>query len=157
MGDADLPIIPLGVDDAGELLTLQRAAYVTEAQLNDDPHLPPLVETLDEVRAELADPAIVVAGIRDRGRLIAAFRVRRTGPDSAEVGRLAVAPDRQGEGLGSRILLAAEAEIPGIMRLTLFTGEHSERNLHIYRRHGYVDSHTSPAGRHTLVHLEKRL
>jgi hypothetical protein len=47
--------------------------------------------------------------------------------------------------------------MPGIARVTLFTGEFSERNLHIYRRHGYVDSHTTPAGRHTLVHLEKRL
>ena len=32
--------------DAGELLTLQRAAYVTTAQLYRDPFLPPLLETL---------------------------------------------------------------------------------------------------------------
>ena len=34
----------LGVADAGELMTLQRAAYVTEAQLHDQPFLPPLTE-----------------------------------------------------------------------------------------------------------------
>ena len=37
-GVPDLPRIePAGPADAGELLTLQRAAYVTEAQLYDDP------------------------------------------------------------------------------------------------------------------------
>ena len=35
--------------DAGELLTLQRAAYVSTAQLYRDPFLPPLLETLDQV------------------------------------------------------------------------------------------------------------
>lgn len=48
------PIVPVTPGDAGELLTLQRAAFVTEAQLYDNPHLPPLTETLDALRADLA-------------------------------------------------------------------------------------------------------
>lgn len=47
---------------AGELLTLQRAAYVTEAQAHDDPCLPPLVETLDDLRSVLADPTVTTLG-----------------------------------------------------------------------------------------------
>ena len=39
--------------DAGEILTLQRAAYVGEAMLYDQ-FLPPLSETLDEIRAVCA-------------------------------------------------------------------------------------------------------
>ncbi|HUG86944.1 MAG TPA: hypothetical protein VMM13_20410 [Euzebya sp.] len=35
-----------GPEDAREMLTLQRAAYVTEAQLYDDPNLPALTQTL---------------------------------------------------------------------------------------------------------------
>ena len=42
-------VLILGVGDAGEILTLQRAAYVGEAMLYDQ-FLPPLHETLDEVR-----------------------------------------------------------------------------------------------------------
>ena len=42
----------LGPDDAGEILTLQRAAYVGEAMLYDQ-FLPPLHETLEEIRAVL--------------------------------------------------------------------------------------------------------
>ena len=43
----------LGVADAGEVLTLQRAAYVTEARAHGDLDLPPLLETLAETRAAL--------------------------------------------------------------------------------------------------------
>jgi len=43
----------LGSGDAGEILTLQRAAFVTEAQLYGDLHLPPLTQTIEDLRAEL--------------------------------------------------------------------------------------------------------
>jgi hypothetical protein len=41
----------LRTDDAGEVLTLQRAAYVTEAQAHRDLLLPPLMQTFAELRA----------------------------------------------------------------------------------------------------------
>src|SRR3954467_13233839 len=80
--------------DAGEVLTLQRAAYVGEAMLYDQ-FLPPLFETLDEVETVLRSD-VMVLGIRDGGRLIGTVRVK---PDG-EIARLAVAPDREHEGSG---------------------------------------------------------
>jgi ribosomal protein S18 acetylase RimI-like enzyme len=148
----------LGVADAGELLVLQRAAYVTEAQLHRDPFLPPLTETPAEVREALADPEVIVIGVRDGGRLIGAIRIRR-GPEDmsvAHIARLAVAPDRQGEGIGTRLLAAAEVSVPeDVLELRLFTGEYSERNLRLYERLGYRETHRAPAGDHDLVFLSK--
>ena len=150
--------VRLGVEDAGELLTLQRAAYVTEAQLNDDVRIPPLTQTLDQLRAELASPSVQAWGVRRGGRLVAAVRLRVLGDGTVEVGRLVVAPDLQGHGLGSGLLAAAETLAPsGTVALHLFTGERSEANLRLYRRHGYVETHRTPAGGHELVHLVKRL
>jgi GNAT superfamily N-acetyltransferase len=152
------PITVLGSEDAGELLTLQRAAYVTEAQAHDDPRLPPLLETLAEVRADLRSDATTVLGIRDRGRLVATVRVRHdpADPSTAEIARLAVAPDRQGEGLGTRLLSAAEQHVPAETTvLALFTGEYSHGNLRLYERRGYTETHRSPAGAHQLVHMRK--
>jgi ribosomal protein S18 acetylase RimI-like enzyme len=154
------PVIVLSAGDAGELLTLQRAAYVTEAQSHADPHLPPLVQTLDELRAELDAEGVTALGIRERGRLLAGVRLRRPPgrPQVAEIGRLAVVPDRQGEGLGTRLLVEAERRAgPGVTTIVLFTGERSDENLRLYRRHGYIETHRTPAGNHRLVHLEKRL
>jgi predicted N-acetyltransferase YhbS len=151
-------IIALGVQDAGELLTLQRAAYVVEAQAHDDPWLPPLTETLAEIRTALAAADVTVLGIRDRGRLIATVRLRHdpADPGTAGVARLAVTPDRQGEGLGSRLLAEVERHLrPGVRALVLFTGEHSHRNLGLYARQGYAETHRTEAGNHALVHMRK--
>jgi ribosomal protein S18 acetylase RimI-like enzyme len=155
-----LPITVLRANDAGELLTLQRAAYVTEAQAHDAPRLPPLLETLAEVRAELRTDATTVLGIRERGRLVATVRLRHdpVDPGTAEIARLAVAPDRQGEGLGARLLVETERHArPGVTALVLFTGEHSHGNLRLYERHGYAETHRTPAGTHRLVHMRKRI
>src|SRR4051812_48190268 len=152
-----LHLARLTVEDAGELLTLQRAAFVTEAQTHRDPFLPPLTESLADLRAELADPAVVALGLRDGARLVGSVRVR-VEADGAELRRLAIAPDHQGRGLGTWLLLAAERALPADVRtIRLFTGEHSARNLGMYVRHGYTETHRTPVGNHALVHFEKRL
>jgi ribosomal protein S18 acetylase RimI-like enzyme len=135
----------LGADDAGEVLTLQRAAYVGEAMIYDQ-FLPPLFETLDEVKDVLASE-IAVLGIRDQGRLIGTVRIK---PDG-EIARLAVAPDRQHEGLGTQLLEAA-IEHGGTW---LFTGDRSEANLRLYRRHGFEETRREPVPGHELVYLTR--
>lgn len=156
MGGTRDQLLNLGVDDAGEVLTLQRAAYVTEAQAHGDLRLPPLTQTLDEVRAELADSQCLAWGIRQSHRLVASVRVRLIDAATAEIGRLVVAPDRQGAGLGTSLLLAAEDRLPAeITTVRLFTGEHSQANLRLYRRLGYQETNRAPAGSYDLVHLAK--
>jgi len=145
----------LGLPDAGELLTLQRAAYVPEARAHQTLDLPPLLETFDEVHAVLRDPACLAWGLRDTGRLVAAVRIRVAGA-VGEVGRLVVAPDQQNQGLGSALLIAAEERLPrGVTVLRLFTGEHSAGPLRMYPRLGYHETHRSPEGDYELVHFEK--
>lgn len=51
--------------DTGEVLTLQRAAYITEAQAHADLDLPPLRQSLAELSAELADLDAFALGWRD--------------------------------------------------------------------------------------------
>ena len=137
-------LVSLGAEDAGELLTLQRAAFVTEAQAYSNPHINPLTEPLEAVVAAVQDPAVEVFGLRSpAGRLLAAARLRLDGP-VAHLGRLVVAPDLQGNGLGGALLTAAEEVAPrGVREIRLFTGARSAANLRLYRRHGYVDA---PAG-----------
>jgi len=151
----------LGPGDAGELLTLQRAAFVTEAAIYDDFALPPLTETLDDLRAELSDSAVVTLGVREQGRLIGSVRVRRTGEDEAYLGRLAVAPDRRGAGIGTHLLRVAESVFPSVRKIRLLTGEHSTENIRLYARLGYRETgRTRAATRgatYDLVYFEKTL
>ena len=148
-------LVQLGVDDAGEMLTLQRAAYVTEAQLHDDVNLPPLTQTLEEIVAELERPDVIAWGFREDGRLVGSIRALVDGAE-AELRRSAVAPDRQGNGIGTALFTEAERRLPpAVETVTLFTGEFSVRNIELYRRLGFAETHRSSVGAYELVHMAK--
>jgi ribosomal protein S18 acetylase RimI-like enzyme len=148
----ELRALPPGA--VGELLTLQRAAYVTEAQLYDDVRLPALVQTPDELTDELARSSCLAA--LAGSRLVGAVRTRER-DGVLHVGRLVVAPDLQGRGIGTRLLLAAERSTT-LPRAALFTGARSTANLRLYRRHGYVETAREPVRPGLeLVHLVKEL
>ena len=150
----ELTIRAAGPADAGELLTVQRAAYVSEARLYQYFDLPPLTETLDEVRAAIATDAVLVALAGTR--IVGGVRGRLAG-DTCHVGRLAVAPDLQGNGVGTALLRAIEERFPGVPRFELFTGGRSEPNLRLYRRFGYADLPRRPADHPDLLYLVKRV
>lgn len=128
----------LGVADAGEVLTLQLAAWVREARENGTIDIPPLRDTLPDVLAQLADPGSTVWGLREDRRLLAMGRFRLTAPDVAFVGRLGVVPDLQRQGLGGAMLRHVESTMPAaVTRIELVTGLRSVSNHEFYGRHGY--------------------
>jgi GNAT superfamily N-acetyltransferase len=121
--------------DAAEVLVLQRCCWVVEAISNDDLTIPPLTEPLDSVRTWMPDAWV----LRDGVRLIGAVRAT-LGGDVWKIGRLMVAPDRQGEGLGGLLLRHAEGRAPAAARWhELFTGAASADNLARYRHAGYAE------------------
>lgn len=132
---SELPVLPATARDAAELLVLQRCCWVDEAIANDTLDIPALHETLAEVTADLARWHTWC--LRRDGRLIGAVRARRTG-DTWHLGRLMVAPDQRGSGLGRALLRYAEAQAPaGIDTFGLETGRHSTGNIRLYRSCGY--------------------
>ncbi|QLD13250.1 GNAT family N-acetyltransferase [Microbacterium oleivorans] len=140
---ADGRIRPIDPADAGEVLTLQRAAFVQEALIYDAVDMPPLTQTLEELEAELVGNLGLVAV--DDGRIVGAVRARVDG-DLLLVGRIAIAPDQQGSGIGSALLAAVEARgrDAGAGTAELFTGSLSEANLRLYEREGYRESERVP-------------
>lgn len=82
----------------------------------------------------------------------------------AEPGRLfienvAVAPGRQGAGLGGQLLDLAESEARrrGYREIGLETNERFVENLAIYARRGYRETGRTPAGGTAVVQMSKRL
>jgi tRNA (guanine37-N1)-methyltransferase len=121
--------------DAGELLTLQRACWVQEAQDNPGVRIPALHESLDDVR-EWSGRGVVLV-VRADERLVGAVRATERG-DAWDIGRLMVAPDLQGRGLGRWLLARIEEEAPaGVTSYELFTGAGSLRNQRMYKKAGY--------------------
>jgi GNAT superfamily N-acetyltransferase len=154
---SDVRIERAGPDDAGQILTVQRAAYVAEAQLYGDPFIPPLVESLGQIQRVLAGDAVVIKAVVGH-RLVGTVRAQFS-DQTCLVGRLVVVPDLQGRGLGTLLMNALEAEVlQRAAALVLFTGHLSEGNLRLYRRLGYVETHRERVAAHlTLVHMRKVL
>lgn len=143
--------------DLAELVVLQRCCWVSEAIINSTLDVPALHETHDEVMAWASTWTTLV--VRLRGRLVAAVRGRQEGTNW-EIGRLMVAPDLAGRGVGSTLLDLIESLAPdGVRDFTLFTGAKSVRNIALYERAGYrltvAPDPGSPGHIDGAVHLTK--
>ncbi|MFI2755148.1 GNAT family N-acetyltransferase [Cellulomonas sp. P22] len=157
MSEPDLDIRTVDLADAGELLTLRRAAFVSEAQIYGDPSIPPLTQTFDELREDLVAEGVITLGAWRGHRLVGSIRVLIE-ESKATLGRLAVAPDLQGQGIGTRLLLAILPLLPeDISEVWVFTGRDSVQNLALYEKHGYTHQHDKTAGDLTFAYLRKIL
>jgi ribosomal protein S18 acetylase RimI-like enzyme len=157
MSDPEVDIRPVTDAEAGELLTVRRAAFVSEAQIYGDPSIPPLTQTLEELRADLANPDVITLGAWAGHRLVGSIRVLLEG-SRATLGRLAVAPDLQGQGIGTQMLLAILPHLPeDTSEVWVFTGRDSVQNLALYEKHGYEHEHDRTVGDLTYAYLRKIL
>jgi NAD(P)H-dependent FMN reductase/GNAT superfamily N-acetyltransferase len=132
-----------GPDDAGELLTLQRACWVDEALANRTVDIAALNEDLPTVATALARPDSVV--VRQGGRLVASVQAWHEGT-TWWIGRLMVAPDHRRRGLARALLrYAAQLAPVGTRRIRLNTGAASQTNLALYAAEGFsVEGDSGP-------------
>ena len=141
------------IEDADELLALQKLAYSREAERYLDQTIPPMVQTLEQMREDLSSHLYLK--VVEDGRIIGAVRGCMVG-GTCLVGRLIVHPGFQGKGLGQRLLAEIERRFPEAERYELFTGQASEVNLHIYEKCGYRPFREEVIHeRLTLIYLEK--
>ena len=155
--DADVRIDRISREHAGELLTVRRAAFVAEAQLYNDPHIPALTQTLDELVEDIENPAVVTLGAWLGTRMVGSIRVGLEG-SKATIGRLAVAPDQQAKGIGTQLLFAVLTYLPeDTTEVWVFTGQNSKHNIAMYNKAGYEHQFDEVSGDLTYAYLRKLL
>jgi GNAT superfamily N-acetyltransferase len=146
-------------EHAGEALTVQYAAYLSEGRRYGTTEIPPLLETPDELAADLQRPDVAGFGAWLGPRLVGSARLRGLGGDGP-VGfvRYSVAPDVQGRGIGSALIDAAHSVLPRGTRSWLVTGVQSVENLALYARRGYAETgrEVDSAGV-AVVRMERRV
>lgn len=122
------------VEDAKAILNLQKLAYLSEAEIYNNKSIPPLTQTLEEIRAEFDNQIFLKALIDER--IVGSVRAYQT-EGTCHIGRLVVHPKFQNRGIGSRLMNEIEGAFEKAKRLELFTGDNSERNLYLYHKLGY--------------------
>ncbi len=122
-------------DDAAQILELQKIAYQSEAELYNDYTIPPLTETLEELKTLFENHIFLKATVE--GKIVGSVRACNKGNGTCHIGRLIVAPDFQNRGVGTLLLAEIERRFAGCSRFELFTGAKSDRNIHLYQKAGY--------------------
>lgn len=142
------------VEDAREILDLQKLAYQSEAVIYHDDTIPPLTQTLQEITADFRNQVFIKASVD--GRIVGSVRGQLK-QETCSIGRLIVHPDFQNQGIGIRLMEEVEKYFPEAGRFELFTGHRSERNKYLYRKLGYHVFKRQPVNSDlTLLYLEKR-
>ncbi len=122
------------VSDAEEILSLQKLAFKSEAEIYKDFNIAPLIQTLEEIKRDFGDQVFLKAVIK--GKIIGSVRAFAK-EDSCYIGRLIVHPDFQNQGIGTKLIKEIEGVFNLSRRFGLFTGHKSEKNIHIYQKLGY--------------------
>jgi hypothetical protein len=116
-------------------MTVQRAAFLLDAQLYGDSFLPSLTQTVQQLRTEAADPNRIFLVEKYGARLVGSVRaVRRR--RNVRISRLMNAPDLEGLGIGGSLLAAIESRTAKDTDcFELSTGVKSSANIERYQRH----------------------
>lgn len=141
------------VADAEQILRLQKTAYQSEAEIYHNYNIPPLTQTISEIKEEFGTRTFLKTVAENN--IIGSVRAHSDGT-SCFIGRLIVHPDLQGKGIGTGLMHAVEAHFCGVHRYELFTGTKSTANIGLYTRLGYKPFKELAADKSvSLVFMEK--
>jgi ribosomal protein S18 acetylase RimI-like enzyme len=116
------------------ILELQKLAYRSEAEIYYDYTIPPLLQTLDELKEQFRDHIFLKAVLNDK--ITGSVRATEKG-GTCYIGRLIVHPDNQNQGLGKKLMDEIENIFGSASRYELFTGSLSYKNISFYKKLGY--------------------
>lgn len=140
--------------EAPEIRALVRAAYAPYVErIGTEP------EPMNADYAALVEEGCVwVADDGGPGGVVGVI-VLRPGEGHLLIENVAVAPHRQGEGVGRKLLTFAEgqAAAAGFGELRLYTNEKMRENLSLYSRLGYEETGRGAVGFYRRVFLRKRI
>jgi ribosomal protein S18 acetylase RimI-like enzyme len=141
------------LEDSKEILDLQKLAYQSEAEIYDDDTIPPLTQTLGEIRNDFQRQISLKASMG--GRIIGSVRPFLK-EETCFIGRLIVHPDLQNQGIGTKLMNEVERHFSRAERFELFTGQKSDRNIHLYQKLGYQVFKTETVTKELqLLYMEK--
>ena len=142
-------------DDLPEILALQKLAYQENAVRYNDPNIPPLRQTLDDLITEM-EQQIFLKAVVD-GTIIGS--VRGCLKDGyAFIEKLIVHPDYQNQGIGRTLMSSIEQEFD-VSMFRLVTGHLDDKNISLYSKLGYeiYGEQTQITPTLSFVHMEKKV
>ncbi len=148
-----MEIMLADIEDLEHILPLQKLAYQSEAKIYENYSIPPMTQSIKEIRDEFTSHVFLKAVYEKNiiGSVKAYFD-----DNSCFIGRLIVHPEFQGKGIGTKLMNAIEDHFSEAQRYELFTGTKSIRNICLYKRLGYKPFKEQGVNKSlTLIYMEK--
>lgn len=131
----EISIEEASIDDASQILGLQKRAFIQEAELINNYSIFPITQSLNEIISDFSKFTILKALQNDM--IIGSARAQQI--DSiCYIGRVVVEPIFQNRGVGKLLMNAIESKFRSAKEFELFTGANSTRNIEFYSKLGYV-------------------
>ncbi len=150
----NLQILHANEGDLEVILRLQKECYQTEAELHNEYNIPPLNQTIIEIKTEMDKGTLFLKAILN-GQIVGSVRACNNN-GTVYIGRLIVDKEFQNQKIGQTLMKEIETQLSNCNRYELFTGFKSEKNLMLYQKLGYREFKRQLINQNlTLVYLEK--
>jgi ribosomal protein S18 acetylase RimI-like enzyme len=126
-------IMDASIKDADEILNIQKLAYMSEAEIEGNYEIEPLLQTVEDIEKSFSDSHILK--LVKNEKIIGSVRAKES-DGTCHITKLMVHPDFQGKGYGKELMAAIEKKFKD-SRYELFTGSNSLKNIHFYKKLGY--------------------
>ena len=122
------------IDDYQDILSIQKKAFVREAELYQNYSIQPLTQSYEELKLECASKIVLKIVIENQ--IVGSIRAQQTDL-ICHLSKLIVLPEYQRRGIGKMLLLEIEKYFPNAIKFALETGALSENNIRLYQKAGY--------------------
>ncbi|MBB6449481.1 ribosomal protein S18 acetylase RimI-like enzyme [Geomicrobium halophilum] len=119
--------------DVSEILSLQKLAYVSEAEIYNNYNIMPLKEDLATAEQSFEDN--IVLKYVEEGRIVGSVRAYEKDGECF-INKLMVHPEYRNRGIAQKLMEGIEKQFKGVT-YKLFTGSRSTKNIALYEKLGY--------------------
>jgi ech hydrogenase subunit C len=151
-GSEALTIETAVIDDAAEILALQKLSYRSEAELYNDFSLSPLRQTIENLREDFSTMVFLKAVMDNK--IVGSVRAFNVG-DTCYIWRLVMHPLYQNLGIGKKLMDEVESRF-ACRRYEVFTGTKTKRKIFFFQKLGYrIFASEKVSEKRDRVYLEK--
>jgi GNAT superfamily N-acetyltransferase len=131
----ELRLVRTHVDEAEELLEIQKKAFADDLKKYQDHESSPVNEPIDSLMKKIE--SFHHYTIRLNRDIIGGVDIRNLGEGNYRLNRIFLSNEVQGKGFGTKIMELIEMEFPLACEWSLDTPHLSTRNQHFYEKIGY--------------------
>lgn len=140
--------------DLESILNLQKKAFTEVAELMNKYDLPPLLQSIEELRNEYQN-SIVLKYLSEDKKIIGSVRGFVDNDKICHIGKLIVDPNFQNQGIGKALMYEVEKYFPSCEKYVLFTGDETPNTVHLYKKLGYYITGKQNMGGVNMFLMEK--